>query len=243
MLKNDNKGDTKMRDATIENNIKKILEEDLERVEKFDTEKGGIYVETTSDPRGWMLGDKTRKIYKVSSLIVKALTDLVVIVSSNNDDGSEIKVSVYNPEDIGRMLLSKNDDVGSSIQYASIEPPKPVELVAKIGNHICVESLMKGSWIRALIFPGENIVKIVKNDESEMLKLVESTEIDMKKVLVRLISIYRGAEEEINAVLSRMERHGKICNCEEPLIFKQVYEGKFDDVLQTCLNCGGTVER
>jgi len=242
--KNDNKGDVKMRNMDIEKEIKSKLEKDFERVDNFDTEKGGIYVETTDDCRGWGLGDKTRKIYKISGLFTKALTDMMVIVVPNNDEGSEIKVSVYNPEDLGRMLLSKNDDVGSSIQYANIEAPKPAELVANIGNHVCIESLSRGGWIRMRIFPGENILETIMSDDREILNFAESPEVDMKKVLARLIGIYRGIEDEINAVLSKMERYGKICNCDDPLAFKQVDESsKFDDVSQTCLNCGGTIER
>lgn len=233
-----------MRNMDIENEVKRKLEKDFERVEDFDTEKGGIYVETTDDFRGWVLGDKTRKIYKMSGLDAKALTDLFVIVTSNNDDGSEVKVSVYNPEDIGRMLLSKNDDVGSSVRYAQIEPPKTVELVAKIGQHVCIESLARGSWIRMHVFPGANILETINKDDHEILNFLESPEVDLKNVLARLIGVYRDAEEGINIVLSKLERHGKSCNCEEPLIFKQVDEsGKFDDISQVCLNCGGTVER
>jgi hypothetical protein len=237
-------GDVKMRNMDIEAEIKRKLERDFERVDKFDTEKGGIYVETTDDFRGWVLGDKTRKIYKTSGLDAKALTDLFVIVTPNNDSGSEVKVSVYNPEDIGRMLLSKNDDVGSSIQYARVEPPKTAELVVKIGQHACIESLTRGNWIRMHVFPGENILETIKKDDSEILNFCESPEVGMKNLLMRLVGIYRVAEEEINIVLSKMERHGNICNCDESLVFKQVDEsGKFDDISQVCLNCGGTVER
>jgi hypothetical protein len=226
----------------IEKEIKSKLEKDFEQVDNFDTEKGGIYVETTDDSRGWMLGDKTRKIYKISNLEAKALADLLVIVGANNDDGSEIKVSVYNPEDLGRMLLSKNDDVGSSIQYAKIEPPKITELIAKMGQHVSIEHLVRGNWIRMRVYPGKNILETIKNDDLEILNFSESPEIDVRMVLARLIGVYRGAEEEINAILLKMERHGKTCNCDEPLIFKQVDEsGKYDDISQICLNCGGTI--
>lgn len=150
-----------MRNTNTEKNIKNLLEKNCESVGQFDTEKGGIYVETTEDPRGWMFGDKTRKVYKMSGLLANVLTDLLTIVTSNNADGSEIKVSVYNPEDIGRMLLSKNNEEGASIRYADIEPPKPTELVAKMGEHVCIEPLMRGCWIRMHIFPGENILKCI----------------------------------------------------------------------------------
>ena len=161
-----------MRNTVTEDSVKKILEECFVRVEKFDTEKGGIYVETTEDPRGWMLGDKTRKMYKIPNLYAKALidllalTDLQIRVVPKNDDGSEVTVLVCNPQDIARMLLSKNDDVGSSIEYARIEAPKLSELTAKMGTHVCIESLMRGSWVRVHVFPGSNILEMINADES-----------------------------------------------------------------------------
>lgn len=232
-----------MRDTTIEDYIKKNLEDDFERVENFDTEKGGIYVETTEDPRGWMLGDKTRKIYKVPDLYIKALTDLLAIVFPNNDEGSEIRVLVYNPQDTARMLLSKNDDVGSSIQYARIEAPKPAELIANMGEHVCIESLMRGSWIRVQVFPGSNILELISDSKSQIPKFLEDHRKALKKVLPELVNKYYDIEKDINVILSRLERHGKTCNCDEPVILKQVYESKFDDVIQTCISCGGTIER
>lgn len=232
-----------MRNTATEDNIKKVLEEGFVCVEKFDTEKGGIYVETTEDPRGWMLGDKTRKIYEVSSLYVRELTDLLVVVIPNSKGESEIKVIVCNPQDTARMLLSKNDDVGSSIQYAHIGPPKPAELVARMGSHVCIESLARGSWIRVHVFPGRDILDIVKEGDSEMLKLLKSCKMETKEILAQLVNRYHAMEEDINIVLSKMERHGMICNCDEPVIFKQIYEAKFDDIIETCLECGGTLER
>ena len=232
-----------MRDTTIEDNIRKTLERDFKLVDSFDAEKGGIYVETTDDPRGWMLGDKTRKRYEVPNLKIKLLTDLLVIVASNKD-GSEIKVSVYNPQDVRMMLLSENDDVGSSIQYANIDVSKPVELIAKMGEHVCIESLMRGSWIRVQIFPGENIVGIVKRDELEVLKLAESTEICVREKIQKLVGTYYDTENEIDSALSELKNYGKICDCDSPNAFKQIHEGEFDidEIIKTCLKCGGVIE-
>lgn len=232
-----------MRDETTEYYIRRSLEDGFERVENFDTEKGGIYVEITEDPRGWMLGDKTRKIYKVCDLYIKGLTDLLVVVFPNDDEGSEIRVIVYNPQDTARMLLSKNDDVGSSVQYARIEVPKPIELIAKMGNHVCIESLSRGGWIRVLVFPGSNILELISDSESDIPKFLEDHRKELKKILHELVGKFYDMEKDINAILSRLERHGKTCNCDEPVILKQVYEGKFDDILETCIGCGGTIER
>lgn len=232
-----------MRNTAIEANTKKILEEGFENVEKFDTEKGGIYVETTDDFRGWMLGDKTRKIYKIPDLYVKTLTDLLVVIFSNDDEGSEIRVIVYNPQDTARMLLSKNDDVGSSVQYAHIDVHEPAELVAKMGCHICIESLMRGSWIRLRIFPGSDILELINDNDSEMLKFLEFCKRDANETLVELTDRYYAMQEDIETRLSKLESYGKDCTCDEPLVFKHIFEGKFDEIFQTCLNCGGTIVR
>lgn len=231
-----------MKDTTIERNIREILERDFKRVGEFDTEKGGIYVETTDDPRGWMLGDKTRKKYEVSNVSIKSLTDLLVIITPNND-GSEIKVSVYNPEEIGMMLLSKNDDVGSSIEYGHPNGIDPTELTAKMGQHICIESIMRRNWIRAQIFPGSNIVEIVKIDESEMLKLLEFSHTYKREIVQNLVNKYYTIEDEINVALSGLENYGQSCDCKNPNVLKQIHEGDFDEILKTCILCGGTVEK
>lgn len=228
--------------------IKAMLEKALERVEKFDTEKGGIYVETTEDFRGWMLGDNTRKIYKVSNPCVEAfedvkvLTDVFVGIIPKNNDGSEIRVLVYNPRDTARMLLCKNDDVGSSVEYAHIEPPKPTELIANIGTHVCIESLTRGSWIRVQVFPGSDILKTINSGEVDVSKLLEAEQMEIKEVLAELVSKYVDMEKDIDALLSRLERHGMICNCDDPTKFKQIFQGKFDEIIQTCISCGGTIE-
>jgi len=126
------------------------------RVKEFDTENGGIYLEITDDPRGWMLGDKTRKIYNATLAQVMLTTNLIMVVTPQGD---KLRVRVCNPKEVARMLLSKNDDVGSSIMYANIGGPSGPELTAEKGNHVCIESMINGSWIRVQIFPGKNVMK------------------------------------------------------------------------------------
>lgn len=231
-----------MIDTTVEDTIRRTLERDFKRVNKYDMENGGIYIETTDDPRGWMLGDNTRKIYEVPNLYIKELTDLLVLVTSN-DDGSKIKVSVYNPLEIKMMLLSKNDDVGSSIQYADINVSKTTELVAKMGEHICIESIMRGSWIRVKIFPGSNILETIKVGRYEILKFLEVNETLKIEKLKQLVDRYYNIREEIDIAISGLRCYGASCDCDSPLVFKEIHEGKFDEILQICLECGGTVER
>lgn len=126
------------------------------RVDEFDTEGGGIYLETTDDPRGWLLGDKTRKIYKSTISHVGLLTNLLITVSPYLDG---IKVKVHNPNEVSRMLVSKNDDVGSSIDYAKYDGSNPLELSAEMGQHICIESISNGNWIRVHVYPGKDMKK------------------------------------------------------------------------------------
>ncbi len=231
-----------MMDTKIERDIKEMLGRDFKRVDKFDTEKGGIYVETTEDPRGWVLGDKTRKIYEVPHLSLKLLTDLLLIVTSNND-GSKIKVTSYNPEEVGMMLLSKNDDVGSSIQYACVDKSGPRELTAKMGQHVCIEPLMRSGWVRARIYPGSNIVKIINNDKAEIMKLVESSQIYVRERLQKLVGRYYLIEDDIDVGLTGLINFGGECDCKSPNVFKEIHEGEnFDEIMKFCLYCGGTVD-
>jgi len=225
----------------LENDIKEILERDFKRVDKFDTEKGGIYVETTEDVRGWMLGDKTRKIYEVPHLSLKSLTDLLLIVTSNND-GSKIKVTSYNPQEVGMMLLSKNDDVGSSIEYACVDESGSRELTAKMGQHICIEPLMRKGWIRAQIFPGSNIVEIINNDKAEIMKFVEDSQIYKRERLQKLVGKYYLLEDDIDVGLTGLINFGGECDCKSPDVFKKIHEGDFDEILKFCLYCGGMVD-
>jgi hypothetical protein len=234
-------GSDKMMDTKIERDIKEMLGRDFKRVDKFDIEKGGIYVETTEDPRGWMFGDKTRKIYEVPHLSLKLLTDLLLIVTSNND-GSKIKVTSYNHQEVSMMLLSKNDDVGSSIEYACVDESGPRELAAKIGCHICVESIMRRNWIRAQIFPGSNIVKIINNDKAEIMKLVESSQIYMRERLQKLVNKYYLLEDDIDIALTGLVNFGGECDCKSPDVYKKIHEGDFDEIIEFCLYCGGTVD-
>ncbi len=164
-----------MKDTSAENVIREVLEGRFRHVDKFDTEKGGIYVEITDDPRGWMLGDKTRKIYEVDHSSILSLTDLLVAVKPSLG-GNEIKVVVYSPEEIGRMLLSKNDDVGSSIKYADIRNSVPTELTAVMGQHVCIEHIEMGCWIRLQIFPGSNMANLSEISSSEISEGLQSTE-------------------------------------------------------------------
>ncbi len=148
--------DTKKED--IDNELKK----DSVRVDKFDTEKGGIYIEITDDPRGWMLGDKTRRIYKATIGQVVMFTNLLITVHRHWDG---IKVKVHNSREVGRMLTSLNDDVGSSVKYACYDGSDPLELRANMGQHICIESMTNGNWIRVQIFPGDDILPYISEHD------------------------------------------------------------------------------
>lgn len=168
-----------MENLIEEKSTKERLEREFKRVKKFDVENGGIYVEITDDPRGWMLGDNTRRIYEIPYKDVESLTGLLFIID-HNDDGTELQVTIYNGEYIGRLMSCKNDDVGSSIKYANINIEEPAIIDVDIGGHINIENIMIG-WIRVKIFPGKNIVKKVSDGKTDVLLRVESSETFIRK--------------------------------------------------------------
>jgi hypothetical protein len=190
--------------------LKEVLK-NSELVEKYETEKGGIYLETTEDPRGRMLGDKTRKIYETTTSQILLLLDVRVTIISNGD-GSEIRVIANNPEEVRRMLLSKNDDVGSSIGYAKTCGSMSVGLTVKMGQHVCLESFNNFGSIRAQIFPGINMIGRMRKDDHNKSK--------ERELLQKLVGTYYNTEDEINVALSCLERYGGICNCKKPVGFK-----------------------
>lgn len=135
----------------------RVVDAGCVRVEEFDIKNGGIYIETTEDPRGWMLGDKTRKRYNATIAQVMSLTNLLITFHSS-DNGDRIKVKVHNPKDVSMMLLSKNDDVGSSVEYADIYGDiEPISIV-DIGRHVYIEPMINRNSIRIQIFPGRNMI-------------------------------------------------------------------------------------
>lgn len=60
--------------------------------------------------------------------------------------------------------------------------------------------------------------------------------------LQRLVDRYYVTEEEIDIALTELRNYGGECNCDNKVVFKQIIEGDFDEVLKTCLKCGGMVE-
>jgi hypothetical protein len=63
--------------------------------------------------------------------------------------------------------------------------------------------------------------------------------------LRRLVDRYYVLEEEIDMMLAKLRNYGKECDCDNRVIFKEIkeiFEGDFDEISSTCLNCGGIVE-
>lgn len=120
-------------------------------------ESGGVYIETTEFHR-WVLGDKTLKIEKLEDLEdIKKRTGLGLLVSFIDD---KVNVKVIDPNSVSRMLLCKNDDVGSLVKYAGIkfglEKVESVEdLTASYGEHITIEPF-NVSNIRVCVYPKVN---------------------------------------------------------------------------------------
>ena len=61
--------------------------------------------------------------------------------------------------------------------------------------------------------------------------------------LRRLVDSYYVVEEEIDMALTELRNYGQDCDCESPVVFKQIFEGDSDEILKSCLNCGGTIWR
>ena len=61
--------------------------------------------------------------------------------------------------------------------------------------------------------------------------------------LKELVNKYNEIEKEIEKEIEHLPRHGDACNCDKPEVFKQIFSGHFDEITETCLNCGGYIER
>ncbi len=117
-------------------------------------ESGGVYIETTELHR-WVLGDKTREIEKLETLEdIKKRTGLGLLISYLDD---KVNVRVVDPDSVSRMLLCKNDDVGSLVKYADMKfglgkVESIEELTASYGEHITIEPF-NVSNIRVCVYP------------------------------------------------------------------------------------------
>lgn len=60
--------------------------------------------------------------------------------------------------------------------------------------------------------------------------------------LQRLVEIYNNTEKAIEKEIESLPRHGDVCNCDKPEVFKQIFSGNFDEITETCLICGGYIE-
>lgn len=63
----------------------------------------------------------------------------------------------------------------------------------------------------------------------------------MNKNIKQLTDEYVKAEKILLEELSKLERSGNECNCEEPETVKVVFEGGYDEISEYCLNCGGMI--
>lgn len=63
----------------------------------------------------------------------------------------------------------------------------------------------------------------------------------VEEELQRLVDRYYVAEEEIEMALAKLRNYGEDCDCDNRVIFKQIFEGDSDEIALMCLNCGGMV--
>lgn len=65
----------------------------------------------------------------------------------------------------------------------------------------------------------------------------------MNQKIKELIDRYADTEEELMQELSKLPNEGMACDCDDCQTVKFVHEGNlFDEVITTCLNCGGYVD-
>ncbi len=106
---------------------------------------GGLYLETTE--KGWFYGDQTRRFERVENVddLQRLGLELVILYSAGS-----VSVQITDPGSITRMLLAKNDAIGSPIRYAS----DSVEaLTARSGEHITLEPAKNGDKVRIRFYP------------------------------------------------------------------------------------------
>ena len=59
----------------------------------------------------------------------------------------------------------------------------------------------------------------------------------------QLAELYAKTEKELEDELGKLPNEGQPCDCDDREVIKFVHEGNlFDEVLKTCLNCGGYVD-
>jgi hypothetical protein len=59
--------------------------------------------------------------------------------------------------------------------------------------------------------------------------------------LKSLISRYKELEIQIEEELEKLPNNGKMCNCGQKEIFYQIFHGHFDEIMRTCIKCGGCI--
>ena len=61
--------------------------------------------------------------------------------------------------------------------------------------------------------------------------------------LKELVDKYNEIEKDIKKEIEHLPRHGNTCNCDRPEVFKQIFSGHFDEIIEICLRCGGNIEK
>jgi hypothetical protein len=81
----------------------------------------------------------------------------------------------------------------------------------------------------------------IQKKTGKITNMAEEKKEEEQEDLQRLVDRYYVTEEEIDAALSGLRNYCKECHCDNRVVFKQIVEGDFDEILQRCLSCGGTI--
>ena len=103
-----------------------------------------------------------------------------------------------------------------------------------------MEKLLGGSYVKYMKcltwqFMYYFQMRVFANDTRQMINMTEEE-------LQKLVDMYYVTEEEIGSALTELRNHGKECDCSNPVVFKQIHEGDFDEIINACLKCGGIIE-
>jgi hypothetical protein len=66
---------------------------------------------------------------------------------------------------------------------------------------------------------------------------------NMDEKLQKLVELRNETEKDIEKEIELLPRHGDACDCGDPEVFKQIFSGHFDEITETCLKCGGYIEK
>jgi hypothetical protein len=188
-----------------------------------------------------------------SAIIDRDITDALCNANCVEDFKDNVSCAmntlISEAECVKKMIIGKKDE----------ESPVPGVLTVDDARQIAFETLRyvttSPGWENFKDFVGEELdITDETMDEAVGLLFSEGetgpkktecvANISEEEELRRLVDRYYITEEEIDMLLGKLRNYGTDCDCGygNRVTFKQIIEGDFDEILETCVNCGGTVQ-